>query len=697
MPSTGSHFRVSGPRDLHRLLEARSVAVVGASERSGSFGRRMMTELRAGGFDGPVYPVNPRYDEVLGRRCLPSLAELPGPVDLVLLGVPNAVLEDQLAAAAALGCGAAVVFASGHLDDDRDPPLAERLRRIAVTAGMELCGCNCMGFVNVEARLRACGFYEPADLRPGGIALFCHSGSVFSAMLHNRRGLRFNVVVSVGTELVTGLPDYMHHALGLDSTRIVALFIETVRDPRGFESALEASAEAGVPVVALKVGTVERSRAMVAAHTGALAGDDGALEAVFDAYGVTRVRSLDEMADTLELLCMQRSPRGGAVASIHDSGGERAMFVDVAEQVGVALAEVSDDTKRRLARVLEPGLEPDNPLDAWGTGNASDLIFREAMEILLDDDATALLVFCADLTAEDDPSMAYIDIILDVHERAVKPVVVVANLTSGIDPAGAARLRAAGVPVLEGTVTALQALRHLMQRRDREIRRRRSVPWVAAVAPPARPPARAPRGQAEALELLRAYGIPVVDSLVADDAGAVLEAAARVGFPVALKAEQGSPHKTDAGGVYLGLGDRRSLLRSYEDIAARLGPRVLIQPMVSGLLELAFGLVVDASFGPVVMVGAGGILIEGLGDRAFVKPPIDPERAGEVVGRLRVVRALCRRVRPPRLEDVALALSRFSHLAVDLAPHVVALDVNPVMVTREGCVAVDAFAIGRER
>src|SRR5438309_8134846 len=199
---------------LSAMLEARSVAVVGASPRNGSFGEQMMLQLTRGGFDGAIHPVNPRYDDVMGYRCLPSIADVPGPVDLAILGVSNAMLEEQMRAAAKAGARSAVIFASCYeRPSPGRPTLAVRLTTIAGEADMSLCGGNGMGFINVDRRLRACGFSEPDDLAPGGTTLITHSGSVFSALLHNRRGLRFNLAVSSGLELVTTVGDYMDHAL----------------------------------------------------------------------------------------------------------------------------------------------------------------------------------------------------------------------------------------------------------------------------------------------------------------------------------------------------------------------------------------------------------------------------------------------------------------------------------------------------
>ena len=453
---------------LAPLLEPRSLAVVGASARPGSFGDTLVAQLLAGGYPGAVHLVNPRYREVAGRPCLPSLADLPEPVDLAVLAVPNAALEAQLRSAAAAGIPAAVIFAS-CVDQQPPPPgtrsLAERLAAVASDAGMAVCGGNGMGFFNLDRRLQVCGYPEPAELEPGPVAVISHSGSVFSALLHNRRGLCFNLVVSAGNELVTSAAAYLDHALDLPGTRVVALFLETVRDPAAFRAALAKAAARAIPVVALKVGRAPAARAMVAAHSGALAGEEGAYQALFDAYGVAQVASLDELADTCELLAGRRAAPGG-LAAIHDSGGERAHLLDVAERVGVGFAAISETTRDRLAAVLEPGLPATNPLDAWGTGNDADQIFAACIAALLGDPATGALALNLDLTTEPTPETSYTGLAVDALAGTTKPVAVLATLASAVDPAEAATLRAAGVPVLEGTTTGLAAFGHLFAYRD---------------------------------------------------------------------------------------------------------------------------------------------------------------------------------------------------------------------------------------
>src|ERR671914_2310778 len=326
---------------LRAMLEARSVALVGASPKPATAGNRMIRQLMVGGFSGAAAAVNPKYGEVEGVACYPTLEEVPFVPDLVRLGVGNRLLEEQMAAAAERGAGGVVVFASGLEDPPREPPLTERLRRIAREAGMVVCGGNCMGFVDVERGLRALAFDERADLEPGGIAWISHSGSAFSALLHAERGIRFNLAVSTGQELTTTMADYILYALERESTRVISLFLETIRDPERFRLALETAAERDVPVVALKVGRTPISRRLVTAHSGALAGDDAAYEALFDAYGVARVGSLNEMADLVELLGAERRAAPGGLAAILDSGGERAHLVDAAADLEVPLARPS--------------------------------------------------------------------------------------------------------------------------------------------------------------------------------------------------------------------------------------------------------------------------------------------------------------------------------------------------------------------
>ena len=688
------------------MLEARSVAVVGASVKAGSLGRQMMAELRRGGFDGAVYPVNPGYEEVDGHRCFPSLLDVPEPVDLAILGVANARIEQGMRDAAEAGAASVVTFSSLYEEPSEGPSLADRVAAIARERGMALCGGNGMGFLNVEANLRATGFATPDVMRPGPVTFISHSGSAFAALAFNDRGIGFNLVVSSGQEIVTTMDAYIEYALGLRSTRVLALLLETVRSPAGFVAALEHAAAADVPVVALKVGRTESSKAMVTAHSGALAGEHGAFEAVFDAFGVHEVRSLDEMADTMELFASPRRVTriGGGIASVHDSGGERALLADLAAEEGVPFATVGEATIARVAGVLDPGLEAGNPLDAWGTGIDADRIFSETLAAFADDPTVAAIALVVDLTRQGEPfDEGYLRVAADVWATTDVPFCVLSNLASAVAQDEATILRDGSIPVLEGTLPGLRALKHLLD--DAEFRARpaaaatgSSLPegvrarWVARLSEDR------PFDEHEALAMLADAGIAVVASHVVEDAEAAAAAAEEIGFPVALKtAAPGQAHKSDVEGVRLAIADAPALVLAYGDLAARLGPRATVAAMAPAGVEVALGIVHDDTFGPLVVVAAGGVLVEVLHDRRLALPPVDRAGAMRLLDGL-AIRPLLDGVRgapPADIEALADAIVRLSLLATEVGDSIDALDVNPVIVSPKGCVAVDALVVPR--
>ena len=530
-----------------------------------------------------------------------------------------------------------------------------------------------------------------------------HSGSAFAAVAFNDRGIGFNLIVSSGQEIVSTMADYMEYALGRESTRVLALLLETVRDPQRFRAQLQRAAEADIPVVALTVGRTEGSKAMVTAHSGALAGEHGAYEAVFDAYGVHEVLTLDEMADAMELFSSPRRVRGSArgIASVHDSGGERALFVDMANDLGVPFAAITEQTRAAIDDTLDPGLEATNPLDAWGTGIDADRIFRESFLVMHEDPDTAVLAFVVDLTRQGEPyDEGYLQVAKDVFEATTKPFCIVSNLASAVALGRGGYLRDAGIPVLEGTRSGLVALRALIAQRDAADRPPLEAPTPVAEDVRDRWRQRLSEGteidELEGLRLLADYGIPVIPTREAGSVAVAVGAANELGWPVAIKtAAPGVQHKSDVGGVALGLADADALRTAYEDIAARLGPRVVVAPMAPKGVEVALGVVRDPTFGPLVLVAAGGVLVELMKDRQLALPPLDEHRARSLIDRLRS-RPLLDGVRGAPAADVAslaFAISRLSVLAGDLGDLIAALDVNPMIVSPGGCVAVDALVI----
>jgi len=672
------------------MLGARSVALVGASARPGSFGSRMVIEAQRS--SARMHLVNPRYDSINGVACAPSLAALDEPVDLVLLGVPDAALLGELQAAAAAGARGAVVFGSAHA-----PGLRAELASHAAAAGMALCGAGCMGFVNNATGLRALGYLEPDPLAAGGVSLITHSGSAFSTLLRANRGFGFRLAVSSGQELVTDTADYVDYALDDPHTTLVALLLETPRAARRLRAALRRAAEQDVPVVILSVGHSPRGRAMVAAHSGALAGDDVGWQAFCAQTGAIRVRDMAELCDTIELFEAGRRRRPGShgIATVHDSGAERALCADLAHDLGVEFAELGQTTLSAIADLLDEGLVPTNPLDVWGTGADIRELFADCLQACGADPAVAVTALAVDLVSEFDGDTSYPDAVLDLAARTDVPVAVLASVPSAVDRTTAERLRTNGIPVLEGARSGIAALGHLadwplpaetsttiidVDRQRRWSTRLAAHDWEAH----------------EAFALLADYGIAVPASGAADDLDGVLAVADAVGYPVALKTA-GADHKSDVGGVVLGIPDASALSSAYRAMAHRLGPAVSVHAMAETGVEVSVGVVRDGNFGPLVVVAAGGTMVELLADRAVACPPITPAAALGMLRSLRIAPLLAgwRGGDAVAIDALVAVIAGFSQLATEIGDALDAVEANPVIASATGAIAVDALVIAR--
>jgi len=676
---------------LDPLLAPRSIALVGATPRANAPGRDMLLTLRRGGFDGEAWAINPKYPEVEGYPCLPSIAAIGRPVDLAILSLPNAGLEQGLSDAIAAGARAAVIFAAAQVPDD--PGLIGRLTAIAREARLPLCGVNCMGFYNDEAAVWTCPFPSGRKRDPGHVAFIAQSGSVFGCIAHNDPRYRINFAVSPGAEIVTTAADYIDYALSRPSTRVIGLFLEAVRDPEGFVAALERAERQRVPIVVLKVGRSETSKRLALSHTGAMTGDDAVFDALCRRYGVIRVRSIDELAATLLLLSSDRRVGPGGLATMHDSGGERELLADLAADHGVPFAQLSPGTMERLAKTLEPGLEPGNPLDAWGTGQDFVNNMNRLLAILAEDPDTAIAALFTDVRDGSYVHEGFVQSALRTQPMTEKPVMIAVNFSGVRHEQQVLLAKEAGVPLLDGTIPALQAIRHAFDFRDHrpgagpaplDWPRERWLPRLAAGT----------LGEAESLALLADAGLPVAAHRLVESEAELEAAVAALGRVAVKSAQPGLLHKSDAGGVHLNL-EGAGALAAYRDLARRLGPRVLVQAMAPAGVELILGARVDPQFGPLVVLGAGGILVELLGDSATALAPFDERVAAELLDGLKVARLLDGPRGRPKLARDALVetVARFSRLLADLGPALAEVDINPLIVHESGVVAVDALIV----
>jgi acyl-CoA synthetase (NDP forming) len=688
--------------NLNPLLRAESVAVVGASPKRDSFGWHVVRQLLDFGYAGRIVPINPRYDLIEGLPCLPSLSELGIPVDCAAICVGDARLEAAFAEAISAGARSAVVFGTAAGESTSGTSIGARLRELAAEFCIPLMGANCMGFFNFTDRLFLTGYPYHRSPGPGVISFITHSGSTLSAVAKNTRGMNFNYVISPGQELVVTAADYLTFVVRQPETRVVGLFLETIRDPDGFVAALEEANERDIPVVMLKVGRTEHGKRMALAHTGALAGTDAAILAIADRYRVLLVRTIEELLDTLELMASGRRYTAPGFAAITDSGGERGMMVDLAADLGLGFAELSNATLETIRDNLDPGLEPANPADLWGTGHDWQAKFRRAIDAMVADPAAGAFSFGIDFNVGSRLGPDYRRLAIETMRGTDKPVAVVGNVAAGMNPDDAAALRAEGVPVLMGAETGLLAFRHLRNYSGRLAQRELSP---APLNPAAisdhlwrRLEQPSPLNERESFAILEALGVPQVATLLAESLGEALAAADVLGYPVVMKtARPESHHKTDIGGVVAGLASRSALAEAYADVRDRLGPAVVVQPQIdlSASVELLLGMTVDAQFGPLVTVGLGGIWVETLRDAIHFLAPCS---ASEVVRRLPELRgyALLTGVRgrqPVDIAGFATLVERFSAGAAALAPHVAEIDINPLVATGSAFLALDALIV----
>jgi len=685
---------------LASMLEARSIAVVGASERANSFGLRLAQAVTSAGYDGRIDFVNPKQDRILGRRCHRSIAELEEAPDVAILGVGAENLEGAVRAGIDRGARSAVIFDACHGDAGAGGPLLVRLRDIAREARIPVCGGNGMGFINVPSRCVA-SFYPAEHLKAGGITLIAHSGSVFTVLAMHDPRYRFDLLVSPGQEIGATADEYIDYAIGRPTTKVIALFLETARNPQGFVESLRRAQAAGIPVVVCKVGRSEESARMARSHTGALAGSQAAYTAAIEEGGAIAVDDVDQLMNVAQLCASGRLPGPGGLGLVTDSGGLRELVADCAAEIGAPLARLSPATVTALRAALPPPLEPSNPLDCAGAlTDEFATVFERGLATIAAAPEVSMIGFEADLRDDYVYEAKLRQLALRLPTLTDKPCFFYSSFGRANNRGLADELSDHGVSCLNGAGEMLLAAKRVQEWADRRREQARPAAQAPAVHKAAEAQAAVRSGstwdERASLDLLAAFGVPTIRSEVAESWDALAGAADRIGYPVALKtAAVGIDHKSDRGGVLLGLSDKETLKCAYDDLRNRLGPRVIVQAMAGKGVELAMGCVFDPDFGPLVMVSAGGTLIELFDDRQFALPPFDEQRALQMIERLAIARVL-EGVRGARAKDkrgAARALAAFSEMCASLGDALAEADVNPLVVTETGAVAVDALLI----
>lgn len=688
---------------LEGLLRPRSVAVVGASREPGKVGRYVLDNLLAGGFPGPVYPVNPTADEVAGLRAYPSVLDLPETPDLAVVAVPSPAAAEVLRQCGTLGVPAAVVISAGFKETGPEGAALEReLVAAAAEGGVRLLGPNCLGVVCAPCRLNAS--FAPAAPPAGDIAFMSQSGALGTAILDwaSGEGFGLSYFVSLGNKADISEADLMTAWETDDDAKVVVAYLESVaHGPRFVEAATRLSA--AKPLVALKSGRSDAGARAVSSHTGSLAGSEQAYDAAFRKAGIVRADGVEDLFDLAVAFSRQPLPRGRGVAVLTNAGGPAILATDACDALGVPMAALERETIEGLRAFLPPAAALYNPVDILGDARADR--YEAAARLLYDDPnvhALLLLLTPQAMTQAVDTAAA----VAAIASAAGKTTLGCLMGGDAVRPAREA-LREAGVPVFAFPERAVRTLQAMHAHADR-LRRPEPRPVevaadrdaVTAEIARARRERSAFITEERAATVARAYGLTVPGGGNAPDLASALSLARDVGYPVVLKVD--SPdilHKSDIGGIRVGIGDEQALAEAYDAIMDGVRRRmpeavvygVTVQEMVPAGHEVIVGINRDPTFGPLLLFGLGGIYVEVMKDVSFRLCPVTPEEAHAMISEIRGYGLLRgARGRPPAdVDAIADAIVRVSALATDF-DDVLELDINPLIVRERGQGAVAA-------
>ncbi|WP_421937485.1 acetate--CoA ligase family protein [Phenylobacterium sp.] len=697
-------------RNLDGLFAPSVIALIGANARPGAVGNVLAANLLSGGFAGEVLFANADGASVLGHACSPSVAALPNTPDLAIIATPAATVPGVIAELGARGCRAAVVISAGFEGDD--PASAGRRQALLDAARphlVRIVGPNCLGMLSPATGVNAS--FASAMPPPGGIALVAQSGAVAAAALDwaPAHGLGFSRVVTLGDSLDVDMGDLLEFLAQDPATEAILLYVEGIVDAAKFLRAGRLAASAK-PVLVLKGGRGAAGAKAAFSHTRALAGADAVYAAAFRRAGILQVDGLDDLLDSA--LVLSRAPRSAAqsLTVLTNGGGAGVLAADALERAGARLSVLSSETQATLRGQLAASAAVGNPVDILG--DATPALYAAGLSTLLGaSEVEAVLVLNCPTAVTDSGAAA--DAVIAAFEATPGPrkPLLAAWLGEASVAEGRRKLNAAAIPAFASPEAAVRAFTRLAAvHRLREPPR--DAPDVAvasddpgaarAVVAAVLADGRAALEPLEVQAVLRAYGVPVLETQVADTPEAAGAIAAALGSPVALKVvSRDISHKSDVGGVRLDLEGREAVEEAALDMRARLRashPKArlegfLVQKMIARprAQEVLAGLVRDPTFGPVVVVGEGGVAVEARADRALALAPLNLAQAHDLIGRTRISRLLAGyRDRPPAdVEALARVLAALGRLAVDV-PQVAELDLNPLLCDHSGALALDA-------
>ncbi len=696
---------------IHHMLNPRSIAVVGASPRMAYGGRMLAAALKASE-RVTVYPVNPRYEEVQGIKCYPSVTSLPETPDVVCVVVSSGQVIDVLNESHRKGTKAAVVISAGFSErgtqEGRD--LQGQVAAFARESGLRISGPNCLGLANVKDDIWVSASSRGAEGLGGSVGLVCQSGaSAFGPFLNRAidSGIGLSYIISTGNEADLDFSDFVRYLLDDDDTKVIAGFVEGFKNAKKFIEVAKLAAERGKPIVIIKIGRSELGSKAAASHTAALTGQDELYDAALDQYGVIRVTDYDELLEVSNLLANASAPAANGLAVVSHSGGISSLTADMCGQIGLDLPVLSDVARDGINNILKGFGWASNPSDVTGFANSDS--FPEIMQFMANDPAMGTLV-----VASSGGDAQAIQVIAQRDQATDMPLAFLwtgsRRETDGLD-----LLKKARIPVFYTPNRLASGIRNLIDYHEWQERRGQSgfpeIPAItadqqAAVAKLS-PTGGVALSEHQSKGLIAEWGVPITRESLVQNADSAVKAASEIGYPVVMKADVTNlPHKTDAGLVILGLQNEVAVRNAYETIMANatkagaIGTSfngIAVQEMVSGGVEVIVGVSYDSQLGPTILFGSGGVMVEVYNDVALRLCPIDKADALEMIADVKGARLLegFRGSLPADVDALADTLVRVSQMAAQVEGNLAELDINPLMVLPKGkgVKAADAVAV----
>jgi acyl-CoA synthetase (NDP forming) len=700
---------------LSSFFKPAFLVVVGASEKPGP-GLQVIENLRAIGFEGEIIPVNPKYEKVLGLKCFPSLTavkEAGFSVDMVaiLLGKDNVlpVMEE----AAVAGVKAAWAFAAGFGEAGAEGKAIEsELRNLCMKSNMLFLGPNCVGYLNPNDKTGAYSAPVPKEIKGGNIGMVTQSGYLGLAVANNSRGLGFGLICTTGNEVVIDAIDCMDYMLNDERIEVILAFIEQFRRPNKLIEVAWKAKEKGKPIVLIKVGKSAIAQRATITHTGALAGSDDVQDALFEKLGIIRVYDFNEMFETAELLSKVKSkiPKGKKVFALTLSGGVISLIGDLSDSPNINFPPWSKEAKTKLREILPNFNTIANPLDAWGSGRI-EKTYLSCLQAAVDQQQADIILVVQDVPGGMSPRQVdqykiVANAAVEVAKKTKKPVIMLNNQSSGFNKEIRDIMEAGNVPLLQGTREGLLAVNNLIKYAEFL---RKPVP-VFTVKRNDSAHKMLPEGDAvltefESKKLVAQYGIPVTKEYLCCSRDEALKKAEEFGYPLVMKIiSKEIQHKTEAGVVKLNIKNAAEAGQAYDELlcnAAVYNPNAIVQGVLcyrmieEPVAEAIVGVLSDPYFGPAVIFGLGGILVEIFKDRALLIPPFEREEVRRAIDSTKGSKLLYGFRGKPKgdIEALINVIVKVGEMTVDLAGRIDALDINPLLILPEGkgVIAVDAL------